>query len=184
MIYRRNQELLSENAKISFSSGHNSDRWKKEISAFSVFRCRDMLQSKREVCSGTNNLVSSVDLAGTKAAGANIHRLRRAVDDSLDSSDVGLERSVDLTVGMRNGTAENKTLSANTALCHVTDTSCDYIYRRTHYELIDSYLFKTRLILYHNRFKKAILSLNFFPFNGCFFGFSRILHLFSVVFPE
>ena len=64
-------------------------------------------------------------LTGTKAAGANIHRLGCTADDSLNSSDVSLERSVFLAVRVRNGATERNALSAYTALCHVTDTSCE-----------------------------------------------------------
>ena len=64
-------------------------------------------------------------LTGTKATGANIHRLGRTADDSLNSSDIGLERSVFLAVRVRNGATERNALSAYTALCHVTDTSCE-----------------------------------------------------------
>lgn len=68
--------------------------------------------------------VCTVNLAGTKAAGADVNRLGRAVNNSLDTSDVGLEHSVYLTVGVRNGASENNTLTADTTLCHETDTSC------------------------------------------------------------
>ena len=69
--------------------------------------------------------VRSFYLTGTKATGANIYRLGGTADDSLNSSDVGLERSVFLAVRVRNGATERNALSAYTALCHVTDTSCD-----------------------------------------------------------
>ena len=71
------------------------------------------------------SLDSAFDLAGTKATGANIHRLGCTADDSLNSSDIRLERSVFLAVRVRNGATERNALSAYTALCHVTDTSCD-----------------------------------------------------------
>ena len=69
--------------------------------------------------------VCAIDLAGAKATGANIHRLGRTADNSLNSSDIRLERSVFLAVRVRNGATERNALSAYTALCHVTDTSCD-----------------------------------------------------------
>ena len=73
----------------------------------------------------SDDSVSSFDLTGTKATGANIHRLGRTADDSLNSSDVRFERSVFLAVRVRNGATERNALSAYTALCHVTDTSCE-----------------------------------------------------------
>ena len=64
-------------------------------------------------------------LTGTKAARAYIDSLGRTADDNLYSSDIRLECSVFLAVRVRNGATERNALSAYTALCHVTDTSCE-----------------------------------------------------------
>ena len=90
------------------------------------------------------NLVCAFDLTGTKATGADIHRLGCTADDSLDSSDVGLEGSVFLAVRVRNRAAERNALTAYTALCHVTDTSCDFCISSNSLRTVeDSYPFMT-----------------------------------------
>ena len=61
---------------------------------------------------------SSLNLAGTQAAGANVNGLGSAVYDSLNTSDVGLPGSVGLSVGMGNCESELNCLSADAALCH------------------------------------------------------------------
>jgi hypothetical protein len=66
--------------------------------------------------------LSSVNLAGTKATGANSNGLGRTVNDSLYLADVGLPSSVCLTIGVGNSVSENNTLTTDTALCH-NDTS-------------------------------------------------------------
>ena len=84
---------------------------------------------KRSVCSAASDrvtiLVCALYLTGTKAARAYIDSLGRTADDSLYSSDIRLECSVFLAVRVRNGATERNALSAYTALCHVTDTSCE-----------------------------------------------------------
>ena len=61
---------------------------------------------------------SSLNLAGTQAARANVDGLRCAVYDSLNASDVGLPGSVGFSVRMGNSKSELNCLSANAALCH------------------------------------------------------------------
>ena len=95
-------------------------------------------------------LVGTLYLTGTKAAGADIHRFGCTADDSLDSSDIGLEHSVFLAVRVRNRPAERNAFAAYTALCHVTDTSCEFCLSSNSLRTVDdSYLFRTQLILYH-----------------------------------
>jgi len=87
------------------------------------FRCKQSVYRAASDCQADS--VRSFYLTGTKATGANIHRLGRTADNSLYSSDVRLEHSVFLTVRVRYRVTECDTLSAYTALCHVTDTSCE-----------------------------------------------------------
>ena len=60
----------------------------------------------------------ALNLARTKATGADIDRLVRAVDNRFDTADVGLPCSVRLTVGVRNVMSERDALTANAAICH------------------------------------------------------------------
>ena len=64
----------------------------------------------------------SVDLARTQATGADSYGLRRAVNDCLHLTNVGLPRSVGLAMRVRNRLSKDDTLSANATLCHI-DTS-------------------------------------------------------------
>ena len=68
--------------------------------------------------------LSAGNLAGTQAAGANCNRLVRAINNSLNFSDVRLPHSVGRTVGVGNLSAENNALTANTALSHVYAPPC------------------------------------------------------------
>ncbi len=61
---------------------------------------------------------SSLNLAGTQAAGAYVNGLSCAVYDSLNASDVGLPGSIGLSVRMGNSLSELNSLSTNAALCH------------------------------------------------------------------
>ena len=65
---------------------------------------------------------STLDLSRTKATGANVYGLIRAVNHSLNSADIGLPGSVGLTVGVGNVMTEGHALTANTTLSHF-DTS-------------------------------------------------------------
>ncbi len=61
---------------------------------------------------------SSLNLAGTQAARANVNGLGCTVYNSLNASDVGLPGSVGLSVRMGNSKSKLNCLSANAALCH------------------------------------------------------------------
>ena len=61
----------------------------------------------------------ALDLAGTKAAGANAYGLVSSVDHSLDLSDVRLPCAVGSAMRMGNALSEDNALAANTALCHL-----------------------------------------------------------------
>ena len=60
----------------------------------------------------------TLDLAGTKATGANVNALVAAADDRFDLADIRLPGPVGLPVGVRNIVTKGHTLAANTALCH------------------------------------------------------------------
>ena len=64
------------------------------------------------------NSDSSCDLTGTKATGANVHSARSAVDDSLNSFNIGLPGSVGTSVGVGNLNTELEFLVADLAFCH------------------------------------------------------------------
>ena len=70
-----------------------------------------------------SSLLCAVYLAGTQATRANSHRGGGTVNDRLYLADVGLPRTVGLTVRVGYVLTEHYALSANTALCHI-DTSC------------------------------------------------------------
>ena len=61
------------------------------------------------------------NLARTETAGAYINRLVGSVHDRFDPADVGLPTSVGLAVRVGYSIAENNTLSAYAALCHVSE---------------------------------------------------------------
>ena len=61
------------------------------------------------------------DLAGAQAAGADVERLRGAVDYSLDTSDIGLPGTVGFAVRVGNGETELNGLSADFTFCHDFD---------------------------------------------------------------
>lgn len=65
---------------------------------------------------------SALDLAGTKATGANVNGRVRAVDNCLDLTDVGLPGSVGFAVRVRDVVTEGNAFAANAAFCHF-DTS-------------------------------------------------------------
>ena len=64
------------------------------------------------------NSDGSLDLAGAQAAGADVERLRGAVDYSLDTSDIGLPGTVGFAVRVGNGETELNGLSADFTFCH------------------------------------------------------------------
>ena len=64
----------------------------------------------------------SLDLTGTKATCAHVHRLVSALDNSLDSADIGLPGPVGLAVGVGHVMTEGHALTAHTTFCHF-DTS-------------------------------------------------------------
>ena len=68
------------------------------------------------------DLLSALDLSGTKATGANVNGAISTVNYCLNLADVGLPGSVGLTVRVRNVVSECNALTANATLSHF-DTS-------------------------------------------------------------
>ena len=66
--------------------------------------------------------LGTLNLAGTKATGANSNGRVRAVNYCLNLTDVGLPGSVGLAVGVGNVVTEGNALTADAALSHF-DTS-------------------------------------------------------------
>ena len=69
------------------------------------------------------NSVSSLDFAGAQATRADINVLYGAVDNSLNTSDIGLPGSVAASVRVRNLYSESYTLTAVIAFSHDLNTS-------------------------------------------------------------
>ena len=69
--------------------------------------------------------LSTVNLTGTKATGANSNGLGSTVNNCLYLTDVGLPGSVGLAVRVRNVLTENNAFSTNTALCHDKFPPCN-----------------------------------------------------------
>ena len=68
------------------------------------------------------DLLSALDLSGTKATRANVNGSVRSVNYCLNPTNVGLPGSVGLAVGVRHVVSESNALTADTALSHF-DTS-------------------------------------------------------------
>ena len=62
--------------------------------------------------------LSSANLTGTKATGANTNSSVGTVHNSLYLTDIGLPGSIGLTVGVRHVVSEGYALTADTALSH------------------------------------------------------------------
>ena len=72
--------------------------------------------------------LSTVNLTGTKATGANSNSLRCTVNYCFYLTDIGLPSSVGLTVRVRNVLTENNAFSTNTALCHDNLPPCNLLH--------------------------------------------------------
>ena len=71
-------------------------------------------------------LEAALNLAGTKAAGADIHPLRRAVDNDMDGLNVGRPAALGLPVGMADQIARHDAFVANlTKLGHAVHLLTD-----------------------------------------------------------
>ena len=66
----------------------------------------------------------SGNLASAQATGANSNGLGCTVNNCLYLANIGLPRSVGLTMRVRNGLSENDALSADAALCHIDTSLC------------------------------------------------------------
>ena len=64
------------------------------------------------------SLDSAGHFAGTQAAGAGVHALGSAVDNSLNALDVGLPSPVGTTMGVGNLNAKGHVLAAEITFCH------------------------------------------------------------------
>ena len=71
------------------------------------------------------------DLAGAQAAGAGVHTLGGAGDDSLHTSHVGLPSTVGTPMGVGDVVTEHDRLSAKITLCHVMAPPLQPILRPT-----------------------------------------------------
>ena len=67
----------------------------------------------------------------TQATGANSNGLGCTVNNCLYLANIGLPRSVGLTMRVGNGLSENDTLSADAALCHIDTSLCVQAERRS-----------------------------------------------------
>ncbi len=65
------------------------------------------------------SLDSASHFAGTQATGAGVHALGSAVDDSLNTLDVGLPSPVGTTMGVGNLDAKGHVLAAEITFCHI-----------------------------------------------------------------
>ena len=77
------------------------------------------LEPNRGTFFHTDRSDRSGDLAGTKAARADVDGLVRAVLHDADTADVGLPAAVGLAVGVGDVVTEGNALSADCTLCHV-----------------------------------------------------------------
>ena len=65
------------------------------------------------------------DLAGTEAAGANIHLLRFAINDNMNALDVGRPAALGPAVGVAHEVTRHDTLFADfTILTHISPPPC------------------------------------------------------------
>jgi len=70
--------------------------------------------------SGANQSDCTVDLAGTQAAGAGVHTSGSTVDNSLDTSYVGLPGTIGTAMRVGYLDSKSNTLAADFTLCHYT----------------------------------------------------------------
>ena len=75
------------------------------------------------------DLLSALDLSGTKATRANVNSSIATVNYCLNPTNVGLPSSVGLAVRVRHVVSESNALATNTALSHF-DTSKNPAQRR------------------------------------------------------
>ena len=73
-----------------------------------------------------HDLHGAGDLIGTEAPRAHIDMAGRAVNDRLDTADVGLPGAVGSPMRVGDLDTEGNTLSANIALCHIRTSSIHY----------------------------------------------------------
>ena len=59
-----------------------------------------------------------LDLVGTEASGTSVHMARSTVDNSLDTLNIGLPRTVGASVGVGNLNAEGNALATIITLSH------------------------------------------------------------------
>ena len=78
----------------------------------------------------------SGDLAGTHTPGTNIHMARRAIDNRLNTLDIGLPGTIGTPVGVRDLDAEGHALVAKFALSHPLHLLAVTNFRLIHKHLI------------------------------------------------
>ena len=66
-----------------------------------------------------SKLDGAFHLVGTKASCTDMHMARSTVNNSLNALDVGLDRSIGTSVGVRDIDTESHALAADIALCHL-----------------------------------------------------------------
>ena len=96
-----------------------------QAGGFADADCKIMDDKKPTETGGLNRLVvnqldCTVDLAGTKAAGAGVHTSGSTVDNSLDTSYVGLPGTIGTAMRVGHLDSKSNTLAADFTLCHYT----------------------------------------------------------------
>ena len=112
------------------------------------------------VC-GAGLSLRSGNLAVTQTTRANCYGLGCTVNNCLYLANIGLPRSVGLTVRVGNGLSENDALSADAALCHIDTSLCVC-------DASSSFQFIEHCLLYHRRKENARVfwkKFNFFSFS-------------------
>ena len=83
----------------------------------------DQRENKNSSGNPKLSFVSKLDgafhLIGAQASSTDVNMARRAVNNSLNTLDVGLHRSVGPSVGVRDVNTESHALTADIALCHL-----------------------------------------------------------------
>ena len=92
----------------------------------------------RFVCTvqATINSDRAGNFAGTQAPGTNIHMARRAIDNRLNTLDIGLPGTIGTPVGVRDLDAEGHALVAKFALSHPLHLLAVTNFRLIHKHLI------------------------------------------------
>ena len=115
---------------------------------------------------------SALDLAGSKAAGAHMHSLLRAIDVNSDLLDVGIPDSVGSSMRMADVISKMSALAADITFCHLKH--------------LLTYIFGSATLVYYqkrelNARKKSVKYNVFIITLSCEFFLRSFLKLFSYV---